>query len=59
MSLTIFVMAIALLVQTPMVQTYIANKLLEKLSEQIDGEITFEKIHFKPFRGASCLMSIT
>ena len=38
-----------LLLQTPMVQTFIANKVLETLSENIDGKITFEKIHFKPF----------
>ena len=49
MSLTIFVMAIALLVQTPMVQTFVANKVLEILSKNIDGDVSFEKIHFKPF----------
>ena len=49
MVFTIVMLTSILLLQTPMVQTYIANKLLEKLSEQIDGEITFEKIHFKPF----------
>ena len=38
-----------LLLQTPMVQTFIAKKVVEKLSERIDGNITFEKIHFKPF----------
>lgn len=42
-------MALVLLLQTPMVQTYIANKVLEKLSENIDGKITCERIHFKPF----------
>ena len=45
----IFTLASILLLQTPMVQTYIANKVVEKLSAQIDGNITFEKIHFKPF----------
>ncbi len=45
----IVMLASLLLLQTPMVQTYIANKLLERLSEHIDGYITFEKIHFKPF----------
>ena len=47
--LTITMMALVLFLQTPMVQTYIANKVMEKLSENIDGKISFEKIHFKPF----------
>ena len=46
---TIVIMTSILLLQTPMVQTFIANKVLERLSEHIDGNITFEKIHFKPF----------
>ena len=49
MVFTILMLTSILLLQTPMVQTFIANKVLEKLSEQIDGEITVEKIHFKPF----------
>ena len=32
-----------------MVQTYIGNKVAEVLFENIDGNVTFEKIHFKPF----------
>ena len=32
-----------------MVQTFVANKVLEVLSESFDGRITFEKIHLKPF----------
>ena len=48
-AITIFVMASALLLQTPMVQTYIANKVLTILSENIDGKVSFERIHFKPF----------
>ena len=41
--------AIALAIQTPGVQTRIADKAARTLSEKIDGDITFEKIHFKPF----------
>ena len=41
--------AIALAIQTPGVQTRIADKVVNALSEKLDGEITFEKIHFKPF----------
>ena len=41
--------AIALAIQTPGVQTLIAEKAVRALSEKLDGEITFEKIHFKPF----------
>ena len=46
---TIFVMASILLLQTPMVQTYVANRFLEEVSLYIDGKISFERIHFKPF----------
>ena len=43
------VTAIALAIQTPGVQTRIADKAVSLLSEKLDGDITFEKIHFKPF----------
>ena len=43
------VIAVALAIQTPGVQTRIADKVVDALSEKLDGEITFEKIHFKPF----------
>ncbi len=33
----------------PVVQTFVANKVLETLSQYIDGRISFDKIHFKPF----------
>ena len=42
-------MASILLLQTPMVQTYVANRFLEEVSLYIDGKISFERIHFKPF----------
>ena len=32
-----------------MVQTFVANKALEIVSQHIEGNISFEKIHFKPF----------
>ena len=41
--------AVALAIQTPGVQTRIADKAVSALSDKLDGEITFEKIHFKPF----------
>ena len=47
--LTITLMTLVLLLQIPMVQTYIAKKVVASLSEKIDGNITFEKVHFKPF----------
>ena len=43
------VIAVALAIQTPGVQTRIADKAVSLLSEKLDGDITFEKIHFKPF----------
>lgn len=39
----------ALVIQLPQVQTAIVNKVTNTLSEKLDGEITVEKIHFKPF----------
>ncbi len=46
---TAFVFAIALAVQTPAVQTFVADKVTKVLSEKLDGNISFERIHFKPF----------
>ncbi len=48
-TITIILMSLALLLQTPMVQTYIADKVINIISGYIDGNITVEKIHFKPF----------
>lgn len=45
----ILAMTALLLVQTPMVQTYVGNKVLQSLSEYIEGDISFERVHFKPF----------
>lgn len=41
--------AVGLAIQTPGVQTRIADKAVSMLSEKLDGDISFEKIHFKPF----------
>lgn len=41
--------ATALAIQFPQVQTAVAHKVVESLSEKLDGEIQFEKIHVKPF----------
>lgn len=38
-----------LAIQFPQVQTFISGKVVDSLSERLDGEITFEKIHLKPF----------
>ena len=48
-AVTVSLLAIALAIQTPGVQTRIADKAVRALSERLDGEVTFEKIHFKPF----------
>ena len=37
------------MIQIPQVQTAIAEKAIDILTEHIDGNITFEKVHFKPF----------
>ena len=44
-----FLFAAALSIQLPQVQTYVAGRVMDVLSEKLDGEVTFEKIHFKPF----------
>ena len=43
------IIAAALALQTPAVQTLIAQKAAESLEEMFDGKIIFEKVHFKPF----------
>ena len=48
-AVTALLLATALAIQTPGVQTRIADKAVRALSEKLDGEISFEKIHFKPF----------
>ena len=43
------VFAGVLAIQLPQVQTLITEKVVSILSEKLDGEITLEKIHIKPF----------
>lgn len=43
------VFAVSLTIQLPQVQTFVAGKVVRNLSEKIQGDISFEKIHFKPF----------
>ena len=44
------ILAALIAVQSPKVQTYLADKALKKLEEKIDGRISIEKIHIDPFR---------
>ena len=39
----------ALIIQLPQVQTYVADRVMTQASENLDGNITVEKIHLKPF----------
>lgn len=41
--------AVSITIQLPQVQTAIVNKVVSNLSERIQGKLTFEKVHFKPF----------
>ena len=43
------IIAGALVIQLPQVQTAVAEKMVRTLSERLEGDISFEKIHFKPF----------
>lgn len=43
------VIALGLLIQFPRVQTYVASHVTKTLSENLNGEVSVEKIHFKPF----------
>ncbi len=44
-----FLFAVALILQLPQVQTFVTGKVVNGLSKAFDGDITFEKIHLKPF----------
>ena len=48
-AITATILAIALALQTPAVQTRIGDRVVKTVNEKLDGEITFERIHFKPF----------
>jgi hypothetical protein len=38
-----------LIIQLPQVQTFLVGRIINGVSENLDGEITFEKIQLKPF----------
>ena len=42
-------LALTLAVQFPQVQTAVAQRVIKSVSRRLDAEISFEKIHFKPF----------
>ena len=45
----VVILAGSLVIQLPQVQTFAAKKVVESLSEKLDGNIRFEKLHLKPF----------
>ena len=47
--MTALFLAAVLAIQLPRVQTFIADKVSEKLESGLDGNLVFEKIHIKPF----------
>ncbi len=49
-SIAVFLFAVALTLQTPQVQTFIARKAVDAIADKLDGDISFEKIHLQPFR---------
>lgn len=48
-AVTATVLAAILAIQLPRVQTFIADKVTEKLEKSLDGNLEFDKIHLKPF----------
>lgn len=49
-SVVSFLCAVALIIQLPQVQTFIAGTVVKRLDDKLDADIRFEKIHFRPFR---------
>lgn len=47
--MTAVLLAAILAVQLPQVQTFIADKVAQRLEGRLDGDISFDKIHVKPF----------
>lgn len=45
----ILVVAAALLIQAPYVQTRVADKFISEVTSNLDGELSFDKIHLRPF----------
>uniref|UniRef100_UPI0040280F4B hypothetical protein n=1 Tax=Candidatus Cryptobacteroides bacterium TaxID=3085639 RepID=UPI0040280F4B len=50
MTIVALIVAALIAVQSPAVQTYMADKLLASLKNSIDGDITIGKIHVAPFK---------
>lgn len=48
-AVAVVLLAGALVIQFPQVQTFATKKVVSSLSDRLDGDIQFEKIHFKPF----------
>ncbi len=49
-SIVAFLLAAALVIQLPKVQTFIVGRVVKVLDDKLDADIKFEKIHFQPFR---------
>lgn len=50
MTIVAIIVAALIAVQSPAVQTYMADKILASLKNSIDGDITIGKIHVAPFK---------
>ena len=48
-AVAVVIFAGMLVIQFPKVQTYATQRVVKSISEKLDGEIKFEKIHLKPF----------
>ncbi len=48
-AIAIVITAAVITLQFPQVQTAVAKIVVRKVSSMLDGEISFEKIHLKPF----------
>lgn len=48
-AIAILLFAVMIVMQTPAVQTFVARKVERLMEENINGTISFSKIHFKPF----------
>ena len=48
-ALTAVFLAAILAIQLPQVQTYVSEKVAGSLAGKLDGDISFDKIHLKPF----------
>ena len=53
MTIVALIVAALIAVQSPAVQTYMADKILASLKNSIDGDITIGKIHVAPFNASS------